>query len=302
MRKIDIIVIGGVTWDYNIVKGRRWSGFGGGVTYSTYILGKLGVNVGVVSYISQELYDRYINRLKMDNIDFSGLKVRDKAIIRFINEYHNDRRIQKASPSNYKIFINDIPREYFKAKYAIITPVIGEVSSRIPIYLKRRGIRVLVDLQGFTREIRNDNVTYKSIKWLPLNFIDLIKGNIDEVRDILWKVEKLKYKLKYAVVTLGRKGSYIYDLYNKIKLYFPTIRVKSIDSTGAGDVYLALLAFTLYRGGDIEKAGILATAYAAYSSQFKGPIYPINNRVIDKLINKVRYIKEDANRPLKITK
>jgi len=291
---IDIIVIGGITWDLNIVEKGKWEGFGGGVTYSSYILSKLGVNVGLVSYISSELHESYM-RLVGKNIDFSGLKVKEGAIIRFTNRYKVRERFQEAYPPNYRISIKDIPKKYLDAKYAIITSVLGEVSKKLPIYLGKMGIKVFLDLQGYTRRTYDGIVIYKSPGWLPYSFIDIIKGDSMEVKETLSKIKKLKSKPRFIIVTLGDKGSYIYDRIKWKKYYFPAVKVKAIDTTGAGDVYLAILTYAIYKGKDIIEAGKLATAYAAYSTQFKGPKYPVKKGIIDDLASEVEYLIEDIS-------
>ncbi len=83
---------------------------------------------------------------------------------------------------------------------------------------------------------------------------------------------------------LGSEGSYIASEGERATV--PPFRVKSIDTTGAGDVFDASFVYGHSNGWDIEKAGKFANAAAALSTRGYGSnMYPGLNDV-DKVLNR----------------
>ena len=80
-----------------------------------------------------------------------------------------------------------------------------------------------------------------------------------------------------AVVTLGKEGSYFYSGLGK-KVYGPTIPVKPVDTTGAGDAFYSYFLYSLDNHLDlsqddsIEKALRKANFVGGYATQAKGAI------------------------------
>lgn len=295
----DIIIIGGITRDVNIVEKSRWIGFGGGITYISYVLANLGINIGLVSHLDTKYFDDYVETFGKfkDKICFKGIKRVKDAIIKFENKYINDHRIQYAYSSMYKIGVNDLPHEYLRSKIAVITPVLNEISTNIINFLKSKGLTIIVDIQGFVRKLGKSNIViHKRMPRLPYNNIDMVKGSLEEVLLLANDKKLTRDHLKniavkgpsVLVITYGHRGSYIYlDNKKDLLYYFSAIPVSVKDATGAGDVYLAGLVYTLYKFNDIVLGGKFASAMSAISVKFRGPIFPISKSIINKLIKKV---------------
>lgn len=66
-----------------------------------------------------------------------------------------------------------------------------------------------------------------------------------------------------AVVTLGSEGSLLLD--GGEALLFPALKVKAVDTTGAGDTFNAALAVALGRGETLSRAVVYATNASAWS-------------------------------------
>jgi len=71
----------------------------------------------------------------------------------------------------------------------------------------------------------------------------------------------IKKGVTSVVITLGEKGSFVVTQ-KKSKLV-PAIKVKPVDTTGAGDAFNAGLAFALAEGKEIEEAARFANFVAA---------------------------------------
>ena len=69
------------------------------------------------------------------------------------------------------------------------------------------------------------------------------------------------YGMEVLITTLGEKGSCAF-IDGKVK-YFPAYKIKTVDTTGAGDVFHGAFLAAYYRGFSIEEAIQYATAVSA---------------------------------------
>ncbi|HWD40023.1 MAG TPA: ribokinase [Fimbriimonas sp.] len=76
--------------------------------------------------------------------------------------------------------------------------------------------------------------------------------------------------IKNVVITLGSEGAFFATPHNGRRL--PTLSVRAIDTTGAGDAFNGALATFLLQGRDLENAVQLANAVAAISTTRRGAI------------------------------
>ena len=89
------------------------------------------------------------------------------------------------------------------------------------------------------------------------------------------RVEKAALKLlelgvRNVIVTLGRHGSLLVN--RQVIRKFPSVKVRAVDSTGAGDAFSGALAVALAAGKRVEEAIIFASRVAAFSVTRMGAI------------------------------
>jgi len=82
--------------------------------------------------------------------------------------------------------------------------------------------------------------------------------------------EELISSAPLTVVTRGSEGSVIYEADGELEIPAAPI-TDVVDPTGAGDAYLAGLAFSLVRQFPLEVAGRVASLAAAYAIEHSGP-------------------------------
>ncbi len=109
----------------------------------------------------------------------------------------------------------------------------------------------LVDYLVCSKEFAEDFTNFK---------IELDKPNV--IKDIFSKMET-EFNNQTIIITLEAKGC-LYKLDNKIKL-MPSIKVKQIDSTGAGDFFHGAFVYGLAMGFDLEKILKIANITGALS-------------------------------------
>ncbi|MFV0451579.1 MAG: ribokinase [Propioniciclava sp.] len=140
-----------------------------------------------------------------------------------------------------------------------------------------RGIRVVLNISPFA-EVGSD----------LLNLVDLLVVNAHELAGLTgmsvpdpagdWTgvVAAARAALGDAgpaavVVTLGADGARTVDLARgTVSNRIPSPRVTAVDTTGAGDAFLAALAFRLTRGDDLADACAFAVRVGAYAATGEG--------------------------------
>ncbi len=99
----------------------------------------------------------------------------------------------------------------------------------------------------------------------------------DQLRDICRSLG-----LKSAVVTLGEAGSFVFEAESPQARRVSSIKVKAVDTTGAGDAFCGGLAAALSRGApDLYTAAVEASVVAALSVTKEGtaPAMPSRDEV-----------------------
>jgi ribokinase len=91
-------------------------------------------------------------------------------------------------------------------------------------------------------------------------------GTLDEVKAAARTL--LRNGLSRVIVTLGEKGSLL--LTDSTETLVPAFKVKSMDTTGAGDAFIGCFATYFIETGDLMKAMELANRYAALSTTKPG--------------------------------
>lgn len=132
-----------------------------------------------------------------------------------------------------------------------------------------------------------------------LRLADIITPNESEARKIFGLEEyesitiitqKMKEKkIKEVIVTLGDKGA-IHFFDDVVEYYLP-LEVKAVDTTGAGDIFNAMLAYQISNNLDTSLAIEYAIVASALSVTKRGVVDAIPNleEIKEKLYEKDRY-------------
>ncbi len=93
---------------------------------------------------------------------------------------------------------------------------------------------------------------------------------------------------KYLMITLGDKGSIIFDGPDKFRR-FPTIAKTAVDVSGAGDTVIATLTTALTAGAEIEEAAFLSNFAGGMVCEIPG-VVPIK---LEQLFNEISEYKNE---------
>ncbi len=101
-----------------------------------------------------------------------------------------------------------------------------------------------------------------------LGFNDLIGENKQKINHASKIISN--FGLKYIITTLGKKGCIIYSREGNNIIEIPALKVKAIDTVGAGDCFIGVLASKLSKGETIVNAVKYATIAASIAVTRKG--------------------------------
>lgn len=231
---------------------------GGRVTF----LGKTGKDVfGEKLALSMKKDGVGLRRLMTDPKESTGI-----ALITVDGPGQNE--IVVVSGSNMKLLPADIERQ--KSVFREIGVVLLQLEIPLPTVLRTvqmahaQGVTVILNpapARRLPRELLRmiDYLTPNETELAQLSGLDATgNGNVHRAAAVL-----LKAGVKNVVVTLGAKGCLLVN--SGGPKFFPSYRVRPVDTTGAGDAFNGALAFSLASGKPLEKAVPFANAVAAFS-------------------------------------
>lgn len=166
----------------------------------------------------------------------------------------------------------------------ILSPIAGEINKSF-LGSVEPGFLAL-DPQGLVRNIHDDgSITLEPWRSTYLGRVDLLKTSIREHFYLTGEPDPLRSLGKIiengvdvAVITLGGGGSLVQSADARFKV--PVYPTESIDSTGAGDCFLAALSYSLYKGELLPWSCALASAVASSIVETRGPYIKLSGSTI----------------------
>ena len=132
----------------------------------------------------------------------------------------------------------------------------------------RQGMRVALNPSPFDERLLDCDL--RKVSWLILNEVEgqqMTGCSAVEPKQILEQLRK-RYPQAACVLTLGTAGAYYQDAHTTA--FQDTFRIKSVDSTGAGDTFTGFFLAGMTQGCDAKQAMRRAAAAAAISVSRRG--------------------------------
>ena len=229
---------------------------GGSPTYASIAAAKLGAKVSVISKVGEDFKKKYVEWLKANDVDLSGLKqVKSSATTRFVLTYRNGQRKLQLEDRAPPISMQDIP-DSLQTKALHVAPIANEIQDTVITELRRITEILSLDPQGFVRTFDEKGNMHPRM-WKTnqaLSQVDIYKSSSREVRTVT-RVKELPlamrevrdYGAKIVMVTRGMKGTIL--LVDGEFYQIPACKPMVFrDPTGAGDAFIgAFLAEYLQR-------------------------------------------------------
>ena len=235
---------------------------------------------GPVSYISNILssYDHDVTMFSSFADDFPIeclnpkihlIKNISKNTTKFILSYKNDLREFKIPAEATKLDLVNLNKSIDKYDVVFFAPIFNEININQVNQLVNSNDKYFVGVpQGWIR--RRDNkkilINFNRLKFLPK--LEMIFFSEEEIKSSNLKINDLKNLAKILVITRGHIGSTIF--YQEQSFDFSSYHVKSIDTTGAGDIYAAVFAITFFATKELIYSANLASKIASESTKYWG--------------------------------
>jgi ribokinase len=262
-------VLGG---DFSIISGGKGAN-------QAVAAARAGSDVTFVSKVGNDYYGkRALQEYKKENINldyiFTDISKPSGVAVILVDEETGQNSIVVAPGANSSLSIEDIKEVETEISLADIVLIQLEIPLATVEYVlhvaKKNGVKTILNpapAQPLSDEL--------------LGMVDIITPNESETEILIGinpvnenqlneAASRLLSKVGEAVlITLGEKGVYIASKNEDNKL-IPSIKVKAVDSTAAGDVFNGYLASALSQGMFIEEAIVLANRAAATSVTRRG--------------------------------
>jgi sugar/nucleoside kinase (ribokinase family) len=167
--------------------------------------------------------------------------------------------------------------------YLVQNHALIETAMRIA---KENGLLVSIDMASFNIVAANLDFLHDIIR----NYVDIVFANEDEAQALTGKtpeeaLPEIAGMCKIAVVKLGANGSLIQSGDRVIRI--DAISAKSIDTTGAGDIYASGFLYALSENLDLEIAGKIGSLLAGNVVEVMGAKIPEEtwNRLLPQIKN-----------------
>jgi sugar/nucleoside kinase (ribokinase family) len=240
-------------------------------------LAKLGANVVTVGAIGKdELGNFIVDTMRRYGIHTEHLVRKDgvQTSATMLPIRHNgERPALHVLGANAHLSLEDIPWEALKtATYLhlggtyLLPKLDGAPMAEVLKFAKQHGVITTVDILAVPRE------DMLGVIAPSLPYIDYFMPGIEEAAMIAGlPVEDtdsiirffLERGLRYAVFTMGARGSIIASNELDSWIRIPAFKVPVVDSTGCGDAYCAGFLVGLSKGWSLEQCGLLGAAASA---------------------------------------
>ena len=265
-----VAVVGSTTIDRNVIGRAAYLKIGGVTTYAGLTYRRHGLPTWVVSRVARA--ETWI----LERLTATGIRVSEspaESTTRFVNRVHAGRRRQDVTSIAPSVNYPQIAAVEPQVDCIHLGPLHPkDIDPPVFVRLRESRAAVVLDVQGLVRKISGSRVVAAVSEHLDaaLSSAFLVKSDEDELLLILdifgTRVEDLMTRFDIAewVVTSGFHGGTIYSKNAGVYRYSSEAVSPVVDSTGAGDVFLAAYAVSRFRDREtVAEAGRYAANLAA---------------------------------------
>lgn len=285
---MKIAVLGPVCRDEIVVDTKKHIGMGG----IPYYIGKAlqALDVSCTLFITHAEEDKDWVKEQLTGLEI--IHIFSEKTLCFQLQYSSnnpDKRVHKTKYATNRITPEDVVHLLEEFDYIIMGPLFyGDIDDKIFQLLNHKKI-VLGNFGMFNYAEGNKMVKRNPEKLIAvLPHVKYLFLDEDEIKFITQKnsvaeaVKMLKKQIKNIIVTKGSQGSEIFVDKKHFNISaFPPNNV--VDSTGAGDTYLAAFIIGLGFFKEFQKIGEFAAMSATISIEQKGPLNASKEEIFQRL-------------------
>ncbi|MFA7436276.1 MAG: ribokinase [Bacilli bacterium] len=237
---------------------------------------KLGARVSYLSSIGDDSYGKvcfdYLNQQKA-KLYFKKTQSKT-ALATILTNRDGDNQVTVFRGASEKInlnHLNDFKKEIISSDILLLTlePNLEVVEEAIKI-AKANGVMVILNPAPFNKEFKLydmcDVIIPNEIEAKDIFGLSPTSDFKKEIDNVI-KTTYFKENFKKVIITIGNKGSLLID--NEETFHINGLKVNTIDTTGAGDVFNASFAYFYANTNDLKIAAHYANIAAAVSTTQK---------------------------------
>ncbi len=270
----DVITIGEILADFVTEKNFYLLKPGGAISNVAVNLSRHNIKTGIISKIGNDFIgDFLINFLKKNKVDVSGIKKTDdyKTGLVFVfldKKGERDFSFYGAPSADQFLNIKDINKKYIKSCRIFHFGSIGMIG----FASRRATLKAIKVAKASGKIISYDpnvrlNLAEGNIGKFKANikkyfkYADIIKLSKEELKFLFnMQINDLKqkniFRSKIVFISCGKDGCYV--KYKNFLKHIPGYKVKVVDTTGAGDAFMAgvlykILDLNIFKKGNYRK-------------------------------------------------
>jgi sugar/nucleoside kinase (ribokinase family) len=292
----DICCVGHITLDKVVTPKATVYMAGGTSYYFSNAISNMNLDYMLVTALAEKDKD-IVEELRSKGIEVMALPSAYTVYFENIYTKDQDHRVQRVSQKADPFTADQLLS--VDARIFHLGPLLADdIPSELIRPLSQKGM-VSLDIQGYLREVRNKNV--HAIDWPAkkeaLQYVNFLKANESEMMVLTGETDVRKgarilfdWGVKEVVITLGSRGSVIYNGRNFyiIPAYSPITSV--VDATGCGDTYMAGYLYCRAKGMNLQESGEFAAAMATLKIESSGPFTGTEEEVMALLYNNKRRV------------
>ena len=243
---------------------------------------------------------KLLKKLLNKNIKILVIKTKNKLIrkIRYIDNYSNNRFFQNSFNEKDKfsaqeeVKLTNKLNKIFKKYEEIILFDYGYVYSnkKFVKLINSVGKKLTINCQSnsynFGYNIADKYKNGKTLSMDEAEFRLVVRNKEEDLGKLIGKNMKIFNKFENLIITQGKKGCFLRSK-NNLNL-IPSIINQSIDSTGSGDIFLAMFFISkIYKKFCNTEAIILAHIAAGLHSNNLGNRFNLNSLDILRILNNI---------------
>lgn len=285
-----------------VVKKKKDIIFLGGVGYVANLCSSFSKKTKLISFLGDlRTQKKFVLQNLKKKIDHHFLIKKNSPTIvktRYLDEYKKNKIIgiydindDIISKSEEIKFYNILKKEIKNFDIIVVTDYgHGIFTKKIRNLIQKNNQKVFLNTQinSFNRGYHSIN-KYKKANTLIINESELRYELRDRNSNLINLVKKIRKKIKtnYIIVTRGNLGSLIVNCKKWTTVTCPAFNVRSIDSVGAGDTFLALSALTLGSKLEDDLSMFISSLGASFSTNQVGNISIFNNEILKKQLSHI---------------
>jgi sugar/nucleoside kinase (ribokinase family) len=249
---------------------------GGSAANAIHGLARLGIETGFIGKVGNDDFGRFF-KTDMESIGInplllSGNSATGKAIALISPD--SERTFATYLGAAVELSADDILVEHFVnydffhiEGYLVQNHALIERAVKVA---KQNGLKITLDMASY-------NVVEENLDFLHMilrEYVDIVFANEEEAKaftgmEPMDAAHDFGDLCEIAVVKIGKNGSIVKS--RGISHFISPFKAKSIDTTGAGDLYAAGFIYGLINGYSLDKCGSMGSLLAAKTIEVIGP-------------------------------